>query len=843
VRPTYLHLDAHEGTVWVAIVLPPAIQEILAGLQVGEQHDNGVGPHITLVHAGRKDSVDPENLMDAIEAVGRIAALHPALAFRFTGVGKFAPSPQSGAKTPVYLVPSAVGLAELRTDVMRAMKSCGVSPSATFDFVPHVCLGYVDDPNPPLPSVPNITWTTEEISFFVNPERYRMPLSDLPRKDHEVGEESAVFATLFKRGMPDPVAAPDAGRAHYPAQKDGPKPDYETFGGASPMNRRDIVQKRGGKWVLLSHEGKVLGEHGSEEEARSQESAINIAKARAAGHHIAKPTDSDDFQQFLTKQNVGDPDLEEEGIPERRGGKWVIVKNGEVVGEYDPDVEQLHLMNGFANPNLAKSGPEVGSRAAQVGGEPDVQETFGAMPNMVKKDAKRYDIGQLAKPVKMRNGWLKCDAFLTRTGVFPYRNPDGSVRRELRLASEVFHPDALASFSMAPVTDDHPPEFLNSKNTGKYQRGHMGERIEPDGHLVRGTMLLTSDALLKKMERGDARQVSCGYTCDLEDKQGVTDDGERYDCVQRNIRGNHVAIVPVARAGEEAHVRMDSSAWAMVSINEEGGESSSAASEGAHLKTIKIDGKEYVAGSKEAERALGDWRKRIDSVGTQLKSMVEHTDDMGDYAAKLDEVKKLHDTARKLHDAAFIAHTAAKGAHDDAAAAMQQEYEEHKKLLEQQQHKSDSLAKENEELKKKLDAAPAEIADRLKARSTLEAAARLVLGKKEKLDGLSDREVKEKVLAKTDPDLKLKGKNDAYVDARFDVAIEEFQPEEHADSVVTDDEAEDFEPGDPARSDGMDDEWANKPHRDKAEAQAAMEYRNRNLWREPLAPEARDVHR
>ena len=35
---------------------------------------------------------------------------------------------------------------------------------------------------------------------------------------------------------------------------------------------------------------------------------------------------------------------------------------------------------------------------------------------------------------------------LTRVGIFEYRRPDGSIRRELRLPEEVFAPESLASY-------------------------------------------------------------------------------------------------------------------------------------------------------------------------------------------------------------------------------------------------------------------------------------------------------------------------------------------------------------------------------------------------------------
>ena len=50
-----------------------------------------------------------------------------------------------------------------------------------------------------------------------------------------------------------------------------------------------MIKKRGKKWVLVSKKsGKVLGTHPTKTAAEKQEAAINISKARAAGHRIPK---------------------------------------------------------------------------------------------------------------------------------------------------------------------------------------------------------------------------------------------------------------------------------------------------------------------------------------------------------------------------------------------------------------------------------------------------------------------------------------------------------------------------------------------------------------------------
>lgn len=170
--------------------------------------------------------------------------------------------------------------------------------------------------------------------------------------------------------------------------------------------------------------------------------------------------------------------------------------------------------------------------------------------------ALRYDIGTLRPAEKTADGRLRADAAITRTGVFDYRNPDGSIRREYRPAAEVFKADSLDSFAMVPVTDDHPPVLIDAKNARQYAVGAMGETLRRDGDHVIARLTVFDAATIAKMETGKV-QLSCGYHVDVLETPGVTSDGQRYDAVQTNIRGNHVAIVNVARAGDTARVRMD----------------------------------------------------------------------------------------------------------------------------------------------------------------------------------------------------------------------------------------------------------------------------------------------
>ena len=48
-----------------------------------------------------------------------------------------------------------------------------------------------------------------------------------------------------------------------------------------------MIKKVGKGWILYNHDGtKILGHHKTKASAERQERAINISKARAAGHRI-----------------------------------------------------------------------------------------------------------------------------------------------------------------------------------------------------------------------------------------------------------------------------------------------------------------------------------------------------------------------------------------------------------------------------------------------------------------------------------------------------------------------------------------------------------------------------
>jgi uncharacterized protein len=165
-------------------------------------------------------------------------------------------------------------------------------------------------------------------------------------------------------------------------------------------------------------------------------------------------------------------------------------------------------------------------------------------------------VGSLRPPRRLADGRLRADGILTRSGVFRYLNEDGSERLEYRPETEVFKAASLESFAAVPVTDDHPGEVVTAANARKYAVGTVGDTPHRDGNNMRAQLTVFDAETIAKMEAGKV-ELSCGYICDLVHAPGIAPDGTRYDAMQTNIVGNHLAIVDRGRAGN-ARVRMDS---------------------------------------------------------------------------------------------------------------------------------------------------------------------------------------------------------------------------------------------------------------------------------------------
>jgi hypothetical protein len=160
------------------------------------------------------------------------------------------------------------------------------------------------------------------------------------------------------------------------------------------------------------------------------------------------------------------------------------------------------------------------------------------------------------------NGYLNVAARIARAGVQVYagreipggRFKDADIVHVLRPESEVFADAAMASFTHLPITLGHPDEGVSAENYKAEAIGVSTGFPVRDGRFLKITLSIRDRDTVAHIIEAGGMQVSNGYTVDLETIAGTTKDGDAYDAIQRNIRGNHIALVDAARCGPECRI-------------------------------------------------------------------------------------------------------------------------------------------------------------------------------------------------------------------------------------------------------------------------------------------------
>lgn len=372
----------------------------------------------------------------------------------------------------------------------------------------------------------------------------------------------------------------------------------------------------------------------------------------------------------------------------------------------------------------------------------------------LKKDLRRFDNIDNSQWMTMpfsstAEGFLKGRAIVTSIGVFTYKRKDGTVQRELRLPEDVFSPKTLDSMKLKPVTLNHPAELVTQDNAKELQVGSLGDNPSwtkewhnrsweevTDGINCAIDMIITRKDAVNAVLNGK-QALSMGYTCDLEMAEpGATWCGVEYDFIQRNIRYNHCAIVDSARVGDNAKIelRVDSDDAVLEDMvtKLDGGTNM--------LKKINLDGIDYEAEEsvikalhKAEERADKAEKERDDACGekkTMDKKVADMEKKVTEFEKRISELEAERDTANEKADSA------------------EKKLEEFKKT-----------SMDSKEIEKMVNAKIDLLHNAEKA------------GVEVKSD-MADVDIKKAVIAKVFPKANFDGKDDVYVQARYDATIE-----------------------------------------------------------------------
>lgn len=155
-------------------------------------------------------------------------------------------------------------------------------------------------------------------------------------------------------------------------------------------------------------------------------------------------------------------------------------------------------------------------------------------------------------------GFLIChNVPIARTGWYEYLGREigaddraDDIVKVYRSPEEVFSDAAMASFEGKVATDEHPPELVTPDNAAIYTKGtvtnvRQGSGAESD--LLIADLVIYDQNLIREVQDGK-REVSCGYDCYYE----AMEDGTYR---QKQICGNHVAVVQSGRAGDRVAIK------------------------------------------------------------------------------------------------------------------------------------------------------------------------------------------------------------------------------------------------------------------------------------------------
>ena len=343
----------------------------------------------------------------------------------------------------------------------------------------------------------------------------------------------------------------------------------------------------------------------------------------------------------------------------------------------------------------------------------------------------RYDVSAIQNYEFTDEGYLRVKARIARTGIQSYTDANGGIRLEYRPEEEVAANAALDSFREKCVTKEHPPVLLDASNTKDYAIGFTSADVSYSEGFVESTLTVTDKETIDEIMRGNVREVSCGYKVDYSPEPGITSDGQHYDGIQKNIRGNHVAIVNRARGGAQVRLMLDSADAAVNDLITH--------SQGAVMSAnIAFDGVSF-----EADPALA------------AAISAERDDAKGSYADMKRQYEDAMAEASKMKEEMDAMEKEMKGKCDSAEG------------------RADALSEENAALKSDLEAAKQINVDSLvEERIALIDKARPSLDSAFDFTGKSVREIMEASIKAVRSDADLSDRSDDYVTAMFDTLAE-----------------------------------------------------------------------
>ena len=238
------------------------------------------------------------------------------------------------------------------------------------------------------------------------------------------------------------------------------------------------------------------------------------------------------------------------------------------------------------------------------------------------------DVAPLSGVRITRDGYAVAEVRAARTGIQQYAGREVDPANEFGLRDQaivnvyrppetVFSADSLASYGFKPVTVGHPAKGVTADSWKDLAVGIVGGDVVRDGGFVKVPLALMDAAAIKSVQDG-LREISMGYVCDLAFEDGKTPEGEAYQAVQRDIRINHLALVPKGRAGP--HCRVGDQGF-----SDEDSHQQPTGDRHMALKTIMVDGLP-VETTDAGEAAINLLRGKLEQAATAMQTVKTTSD-------------------------------------------------------------------------------------------------------------------------------------------------------------------------------------------------------------------------
>ena len=254
------------------------------------------------------------------------------------------------------------------------------------------------------------------------------------------------------------------------------------------------------------------------------------------------------------------------------------------------------------------------------------------------------------------NGWAEIKGNpISKVGIFPYSgaqinsdlDPD-RIYMVYRPASELNNQKTIDSFKLLPWTDEHTmigPGLTPAEKKGIH--GVIGEDVYFEDDYLKGNLKVFSDELAGLIDSGK-KELSIGYRCLYDMSPGVYN-GEKYDFIQKEIRGNHLALVEEGRSGHDVsvldHLKMTFDSGKLTMSEHEYEKEDFETKEGDIGKPKD---------SKDEDMSIEECRAMIKKMGEQLERMSETKDEDEDGDKDDDDQVEINVKAEDVEPADFV---------------------------------------------------------------------------------------------------------------------------------------------------------------------------------------------